>query len=130
MTTQDTPRGTGATLEAFQNKIVAQMQEVEARIQQFEAKARDKRLQAEIAAVNGLKTARHNIERKPNELATTQKAHIARAKADIDAAAAALKTSLDEFGRKFSTLSDEVTRVREMTDEARASAARRKESSS
>jgi hypothetical protein len=45
------------------------------------------RLQAEIAAVNGLKTARQNIEQKLNELATTQEAHIAGAKADIDAAA-------------------------------------------
>lgn len=110
MATQNTPRGTGTTLEAFQDKIVAQMQAAEARIQQFEAKATEKRLQAEIAAVNGLKTARQNIERKLNDLATTQEAQIARAKADIDAAAAALKTSLDEFGRKFSTLTDEVTR--------------------
>jgi hypothetical protein len=110
MATQDTRRGTGVTLEAFQDKIVAQMQAAEARIQQFEAKATEKRLQAEIAAVNGLKTARQNIERKLNELATTQEAQIARAKADIDAAAAALKTSLDEFGRKFSTLSGDVTR--------------------
>jgi hypothetical protein len=110
MATQDKPRGTGTTLEAFEGKIVAQMQEAEARIQQFEAKAREKRLQAEIAAVNGLKTARQNIERKLRALATTQDAQIARAKADIDAAAVTLKTSLDEFGRKFSTLSDEVTR--------------------
>ena len=110
MATQATPRGIGATLEAYEDKIVAQMQEAEAQIEQFEAKAREKRLQAEIAAVNGLKTARQNIERKLNELATTQDAQIARAKADIDAAAAALKTSLDEFRRKFSTFSDDVTR--------------------
>ena len=110
MATQDTPQGTGATLEAFEEKIVAQMQEAEVRIEQLEAKAREKRLQAEIAAVNGLTAARLNIERKLKELATTQEAQLARVKADIDAAAAALKTSLDEFGRKFSTLSDEVTR--------------------
>jgi hypothetical protein len=110
MTTQNTPPGTGTTLEAFEDKIVAQMQDAEARIQQFEATAREKRLQAEIAAVNRLKTARQNIARKLADLATTQDAQIARAKADIDAAAVALKTSLDEFGRKFSTFSDEVTR--------------------
>jgi predicted negative regulator of RcsB-dependent stress response len=110
MATQTTPHGTGTTLKAFEDKIVAQMQEAEARIEQFEAKAREKRLESETAAVNGLKTARQNIERKLNELATTQEAQIARAKADIDAAAAALKTSLDELGRKFSTFSDNVTR--------------------
>ena len=110
MATQTTPHGTGTTLKAFEDTIVAQMQEAEARIEQFEAQARDKRLQAEIAAVNGLKAARQNIGRKPAELATTQDAQIVRAKADIDAAAAALKTSLDEFGRKFSTFSDDVAR--------------------
>jgi hypothetical protein len=111
MATQDTPRGTRATPEAFQDKIVAQIKEAEARIQQFEGKVREKRLQAEIAAVNGLKAARLNIERKLKDLATTQESQIARAKADIDAAAGALKTSLDEFGRKLSTLSDDVTRT-------------------
>ena len=111
MATQTTPHGTGTTLRAFEDKIVAQMQEAEARIEQFEAKAREKRLQAEIAAVNGLKTARQNIERKLAELATTQDAQIVRAKADIDAAAAALKTSLDAFGRKVSTFSDDVART-------------------
>jgi chromosome segregation ATPase len=111
MATQDTPRGTPATLEAFQDQIVAQMQEAEARIQQLEVKVREKRLQVEIAAVNGLKAARLNIERKLKELATTQEAQIARAKADIDGAAEAFKTSLDEFGRKLSTLSDDVTRT-------------------
>ena len=87
------------------------MQEAEVRIQQSEAKLREKRLQAESATVNGLKAARLNIERKLRELATTQESQIARAKADIDAAAGALKTSLDEFGRKLSTLSDDVTRT-------------------
>ena len=111
MATQDTPRGTRATPEAFQDKIVAQIKEAEARIQQFEGKVRKKRLQAEIAAVNGLKAARLNIERKLKDLATTQESQIARAKADVDAAARALKTSLDEFGRKLSTLSDDVTRT-------------------
>lgn len=110
MATQTAPHRTGTTLKAFEDKIVAQIQEAETRIEKFEAKAREKRLEAEIAAVNGLKTARQNIERKLKALATTQDAQIVRAKADIDAAAAALETSLDEFGRKFSTFSDEVTR--------------------
>jgi hypothetical protein len=110
MAAQDKPRGTGATLEGFEDKIVAQRQEAKVRIRQFEAKAKEKRLQVEMAGVNGLSTARQNIEQKLKELATTQDAQIVRAKADIDAAAAALKTSLDEFGRKFSTFSDELTR--------------------
>ncbi|MFA5907714.1 MAG: hypothetical protein WC815_02955 [Vicinamibacterales bacterium] len=104
MATQDTPRGTGATLQAFENKILSQMREAEARIQQFEGKAKDERLRAEAAAVNGMKTARQGIERKLNQLATMQDRQIPRAKAEIDAAAAALKASLDEFGRKLATL--------------------------
>ena len=110
MATHTTSHGTGTTLKAFEGKIVAQLQEAEARIEEFEAKARETRLQAEIAAVNGLKTATQNIERKLKDLATTQDAQIVRSKAAIDAAATSLKTSLDDLGRRFSMLSDDVTR--------------------
>jgi acetyl-CoA carboxylase alpha subunit len=90
MTTQATQTETGSTLKAFEAKVLAQMKEAEARIEKFEARAKEKRLQAEVTAVNALKTARQNIEHKLKDLSTMQETQIARAKSDIDAAAAAL----------------------------------------
>lgn len=101
MSTETAQTEPGTTAKTFEEKIAAQMQEAEGRLEQFEAQAKAKRVQAEIAAVDALKTARQNIERKLRDLKTTNDAQIVRAKADIDAAAAALKTSLDEIGRRF-----------------------------
>lgn len=105
MTTQTTKTAAGATLAAYEERILAQIKEAEARIEKFEATAKEKRLQAETTAVAGLKAARKDLEQKLRTLATTQEAHIARAKTDIDAAAVALKTKLDEFGRRLSAMS-------------------------
>jgi hypothetical protein len=101
MSTETIRTKPGTTAETFEEKIAAQLQEAEARLEQFEAKGKAKRVQAEIAAVEALKTARQNIERKLRDLKTINDAEIVRAKADIDTAAAALKTSLDELGRRF-----------------------------
>jgi len=101
MSTKTTRTEPGTTATTFEKKIAAQLQAAEARLAVFEANAKAKRVQAEIAAVDALKTARQNIERKLRDLKTTNDAQIVRTKADIDAAAAALKTSLDELGRRF-----------------------------
>lgn len=88
MMTQTTRTTTGSSLAAYQERIAGQIKE------------------AEIVAMNAVKAARQNLEEKLQGLTTMQDAHIARAKVDIDAAAAALKTSLDDFGRKLSARSD------------------------
>jgi len=106
MTTNTTETGTGATLAAFEKRIRAEIKEAEARIEKFEAKTKERRLEAETTAVNTLKSARQNLEQKLKELATTQEARVARAKTDIDAAAVGLKTALDDLGRRLSTLSE------------------------
>ena len=95
MATQTTSHGTGTTLKAFEDKIVAQMQEAEALIEEFEAKAREKRMQAEIAAVNGLKTARQNIERS-SKISRRRRTRRSSARRQHRRGCAALKTSLDE----------------------------------
>ncbi len=104
MTTHTAETQTGSTLAAYEARIVAQIKDADGRIEKFEAKAKEKRLQAETTAVAALKVARQNLEEKLRALATTSDAHIARAKMDIDAAAVALKTGLDKFGRRLAAI--------------------------
>jgi hypothetical protein len=51
--------------------------------------------------------ARENLEKKLAGLSTTSQANVVRAKADIDTTAASLKTSLDQFARKLSSLTEQ-----------------------
>jgi len=88
-------------LKAYEDKVKAQLQDAKTRLEQFEAKAKEKGAQAEITAVNGLKTAKANIDRKLQDLKKTSDTHVARAKADIDANVATFKASVDDFNAKF-----------------------------
>lgn len=106
MEKQNTQPGTGSTLQAYEEKIAAQIHSANARIDEFEAKAKPTRAQAEIAAINGLKAARQNIERLLVDLKTTRDAQVVRAKADIDAAIVGFQGSLEDFRRKFTTPSE------------------------
>jgi hypothetical protein len=99
-TTQAPPH---PTLKAYEDKITAQMQEAKARLEQFEAKARDKTAQSETAAIASLKTAKQNIDRKLEDLKKTHDTNVARAKADIDADVAKFKASIDELAAKLKT---------------------------
>ena len=92
-----------ATVKAYENKIAAQVQEAKARLDQFEAKAKEKSAQAEISAIHGLKTAKQNIDRRLQDLKTTSSVYAAQAKAGIDADVAAFKASVDELAGKFKT---------------------------
>ena len=106
METPNTQPGIGCTLQAYEDKIAAQIRAANARIDEFEAKAKPTRAQAEIAAINGLKATRQNIERMLVDLKTTRDAQVARAKTDIDAAIVAFQGSLEDFRRKFTTASE------------------------
>ena len=106
METQHTPPATGSRLQAYEDKIVAVIQAANTRIDEFEARARPRRAQAEITAINGLKAARQDIERMLGALKTTRDAQVARARADIDAAIVAFQASLEGFRRKFATRSE------------------------
>lgn len=94
------------TLADYEKRVVAQIEEAEARIAKFEEKAKESRLKAEISAIDRLKVARENLEKKLQGLSTTSQANVVRAKADIDAAAATLKQSLDQFARTLAALSE------------------------
>jgi hypothetical protein len=107
METPNTQPGTAPTLQAYEDKIAAQIRAANVRIDEFEAKAKPKRAEAEIAAINGLKTARQNIERMLVDLKTTRDAQVVRAKADIDKAIVAFQASLEDFRRKFTTPSEQ-----------------------
>jgi hypothetical protein len=106
METPNTQPGIGSTLQAYEDKIAAQIRAANTRIDEFEAKAKPKRAQAEVAAIDGLKAARKDIERMLVELKTAGDAQAARAKADIDKAIVTFQASLEDFRRKFTTPSE------------------------
>jgi len=99
--TSSTPPGSDSALRAYEDKVAADMRDAKGRLEQFAANAKDKAAQAEVAAVNSLKTAQHNIDRKLQDLKGTHAEHMARAKADIDADVATFKASVDDFASKF-----------------------------
>ena len=103
METQNTQPGTASTLQAYEGKIAAQIHAANTRIDEFEASAKPRRAQAEIAAINGLKATRKNIERMLVDLKTTRDAQVARAKTDIDAAIVTFQGSLEDFRRNSET---------------------------
>jgi hypothetical protein len=106
MATQDAQAGTAeSTLQLYEDRIAAEIRAANARIDEFEARARPRRAQAETTALEGLKAARQNIERMLVDLKTTRDAQVARAKADIDAAIVGFQASLEDFRRKFTTTS-------------------------
>jgi hypothetical protein len=98
METQNTQPGTESTLQAYEDKIAAQIHAANLRIDDFEAKAKPRRAQAEITAINVLKATRKNIERMLVDLKTTRDAQVARAKADIDTAIVKFQASLEDSG--------------------------------
>ena len=106
METQNTRSGTGSTLQAYEDKIAAQIRAANSRIDEFEAKAKPRRAQAEVAAIDGLKAARQNIERMLVDLKTAGDAQAVRAKADIDTAIVTFQASLEDFRRKYTTPSE------------------------
>jgi len=106
METQNTQPGTGSTLQAYEDKIAAMIRAANTRIDEFEASAKPRRAQAEVAAINALKAATQHLERMLADLKTTRDAQAVRAKADIDAAIVAFQASLEDFRQKFTTPSE------------------------
>jgi hypothetical protein len=98
MTTEHNPN---AALKAYQDKIASQVKEARTRLEELETKAKEQKAQAELAAINRLKTTRENIDRKVQDLKTAHEAHVAQAKADIDTEVAKFKSSVDELATKF-----------------------------
>jgi hypothetical protein len=106
METPNTQPGIGSTLQAYEDKIAAQIRAANTRIDEFEAKAQPRRAQAEAAAIDGLKAARQNIERMLVDLKTNGDAKAVLVKADIDKAIVTFQASLEDFRRKYTTPSE------------------------
>jgi hypothetical protein len=106
METPTTQPGTGSTLQAYEDKIAAQIHAANVRIDEFEAKAKPKRAQAEINAINGLKAGRKSLERMLADLKTKRDAQLTHAKADLDKAITTFQSSLEDFRRKFTAPAD------------------------
>ncbi len=102
MATQSTPK-TGPDLKPYEDKIIEALHEADTRLAAFETKAKTERKHATAAAIEQVKVARKKLEQQLKALGTVSAAQIQRAKSDIDAASAALKTSLDELGKKFAS---------------------------
>ena len=103
MATANAPSGTGtsATLKAYEDKVIAQIKDAKTKLEQYEAKATAQHNQSETKTIEQLKSTRQNLEQKVRDLKTTQETNLDRAKANIDAEVAKLRTSIDELTDEY-----------------------------
>ncbi len=87
--------------KAYEEKINAQLQQAKAQLGDFEARAKGKMAQAEIDTVNRLKTKHQEIDKKRQNLKTSDQAKVGQAKAEIGTELAKLKTSMAELATKL-----------------------------
>jgi len=92
---------TAATIKAYADKVSADIQQGKAMLEQLEAKAKAKRAESEIAAINRLKAANQTIEQKVQELKSAHESHVPTAKAEIDAQIASFKSAIEDLGTKI-----------------------------
>ena len=90
-------------LRAYEEKISAELHEVKARIELFEAQAKGKKADLQIAAIKTLKAMKHAIDKSFQELKTASEARTSQLKVDLDAQLAKLKSALEDFAGKFKT---------------------------
>lgn len=69
--------------KTFAEKVSAQLHEAKSQIEAIEASTKGKLAQAEVDAVKSLKTTRHEIEKKSQQLRTAGEAEAAQIKAEI-----------------------------------------------
>ncbi|HJZ72856.1 MAG TPA: hypothetical protein VKE51_14020 [Vicinamibacterales bacterium] len=88
--------------KAFEEKIKAQVKDAQTILEQFEAKAKEKRTEAEItAAIATLKSAKQDIDRRLHDLNTTHETHVTRAKSEIEADVAKFAGAIALLGARF-----------------------------
>jgi hypothetical protein len=91
---------TSSSLDAFKEKVRAEVEQAKTKLEQFEVNAKERGSQAETATINRLKTAKQDIDRRLRDLKATQNVDVAHAKSDIEAALAKFKASIAELGAK------------------------------
>ena len=87
--------------KAFEEKVSAQLQDAKSQIESIEARAKGTMAQAQVDAVNRLKIARKEIDKRRQELKTSGEANAAQIKAGIEADIAKLGAELEHFGAKL-----------------------------
>ena len=90
-----------AELKAHEEKVSAQLREVKAKIDEFEAHVRGKAAEVEVQAINSMKAKHQDIEKKRRQLKTAGEAGAAQIKAEVDAELANLKSSSEQLAAKI-----------------------------
>jgi hypothetical protein len=92
-----------AALKTYQDKVRAQIQEGKTKLEQLATKAKEHGAQAELNAINTLKSTRENIDRKLQDLQTTHDNNMAHAKAAIDTDVVAFNARIVQLSAKLKT---------------------------
>ena len=92
---------------AYEEKIDAQLQQAKAQLGEFEARAKSKKAQAEIEAINHLRTKHQEIEKKVQKdfKIAGEVAVAAKVKTDIDSEMTKFRSSLDQLSAKIKSQS-------------------------
>lgn len=93
-------------LKAYEEKVISQLDQAKAKLNEYEAHYKGKKAEAEIQMIRGLRVAHDEIVKKSAELTmlagkTAADAKVTQIKAEIDAA-------LANFNTKLAQLSDKV----------------------
>ena len=91
----------GLALKAYEEGVRARIQEGLAKLEQYEAVARQKKAQAELATIGGLFASKQDIDRRLQDLKKTNAEFVSRAKADIAADVAKFRASIDQLAAKL-----------------------------
>jgi hypothetical protein len=89
------------TEQTFEEKIHAQLQNAKTELERLEQTAKGKIAQAEIDAINQLKTKRQEIDKRRQELKTAVAAKADQIKAEIESELPKFMQSLDQFHAKL-----------------------------
>jgi len=89
------------SVDAYRDEIASHVSDAETKLGEFETKAKAKGAEAETSAINDLKAAKQNIDRKLQDLKATTAVNVSRAKADINADVEQFKAAVSDFGAKF-----------------------------
>jgi hypothetical protein len=87
--------------KSFEETVSALLDETKSQIEAIEESTKGKLAQADADAIKSLRTTRHQIDKKSQELRTAGEADAARIKAEIEADMAKFKASLEQFGTKL-----------------------------
>lgn len=85
-----------AELKQYEEKIAGQLDQARAQLERLEARAREKKAQTEIDAVNSIKAMKLKLEEQHQQLRTTSGENAAKVKSEIDAGMIKLKTGLEQ----------------------------------